>query len=206
MIGSSLATGNATRSGVGYVIYGRTLAVATDLSLSVTSAAFGDGIVPGESGFIDFHVTNLGPLPITDPDYQISVTHGHNLTQDLFLYDEFQSAEPLGDGCVFIANNSSPPLPEGDFRFWQAHSYIGPIAVGETITCQIPVTFSRSGYLETLWRLGPAITDPDLSNNEVPFIFRGQTFAVPLDAGWLLPMGLLILGVAVVYRRRLMTV
>ncbi|MFC3192741.1 hypothetical protein ACFODZ_00680 [Marinicella sediminis] len=162
----------------------------TDLSVRVTSVEFADGIEPGESGQLQFQVTNHGPDPITNPDARLAVMPGFNVTQDYWIYTMLLESPLSENHCSFEWRHIDPRPPVNDIMYVQSFTMHGPLAVNQTKTCTLNLTFEQSGQLETLWWIPAAEEwDPDQLNNYFRFVFRGQVPAVPLNIGFIL-MGL----------------
>ena len=174
----------------------------SDLSVSVTSEAFSDGIEPGESGLLQFHVTNHGPDPITNPDASLAVMPGFNVTQDDWIYTLLLESPLSENHCSFEWRHIDPRPPINDIMYVQSFIMHGPLAVNQTKTCTLSLTFEESGQLETIWWVpyGPP-WDPDESNNYFSFEFRGQTPAVPLNINLTLLMLIGFAGLWTLFRK-----
>ncbi len=165
--------------------------INTEVSLSITSTEFQDGIAAGETGDVNISITNLGPNPISS-DNSLGVTIGYNVTQDIDLFFEFVYSPTNDSNCNFVFPNASPRPPVDDISYFFYYDIATNIEVGATYTCTVTATFEQPGELETVWRMFYTTG----GNTEVvsfPFTFRGQALPVPLNLNIFLMTALILL-------------
>jgi hypothetical protein len=162
-----------------------------DISLTVTSEAFSDGISQGESGLFNLSVTNLGPNSYPEGS-EFGIGYAFKINQDTFIIDEFFDNNPVSSDCEFVYISASPRPPDDNNFFTPLHYFEMTTAldVGQTANCQISLLFEESGYLETRWRVYTG-TDSQTNNNEAFFVFRGTPQPVPININLFLIVGFL---------------
>ncbi|MCX7552472.1 hypothetical protein OS175_01170 [Marinicella sp. S1101] len=162
-----------------------------DLSLDVSSQDFSDGIRDGEVGIFTMTLTNLGPSSFPSGS-EFDIFYSYNVTQDKFIIYELFDNEPISAGCEFNFFSGDPRPPIDDF-FTPLHSFklTTPLEMGQSVSCDITLSFEESGFLETRWWLNN-FTDPSTDNNSASFVFFGTPEPVPLNVNIMLLFVILI--------------
>ena len=157
---------------------------------------------PGEIGFLEFEVTNLGP---DSGLVRVRAPFGLEGEIPITLYDEgFQQPPGTPVSCSVLQAIANPtptllyqldPLP-----------FLQPFSPGETRLCRIQYAVS-SGVSNGTFSFDVAARDnddPNLQNNSVTVEFdigrQFSPFAIPTLGP--VAVGLLILGVMLVFNRR----
>ena len=166
--------------------------INTEISLTITSDEFQDGISAGEAGDVNINITNLGPNPINSTD-NLGVIIGYNVTQNTDLFFDFVLSPTNDPNCNFVFPIASPRPPVNDILFFFYYEITADIEVGATYTCTISATFDQPGVLETVWRMY-YLSGNDTEIIDYPFIFRGQPLPVPINLKLFLITAFLLIG------------
>lgn len=157
-----------------------------DLRLTMSFENFTDGTKIGERGKIKFSIFNAGP-DIAGNDYigsgaPISLSIGYrleNIVASLYFFEVISIDNPL---CEFDWPHLDPPPPD-DYVLYSFFYVDKRLAVGETFDCEMEIEIIDDRYIDLRWQLRSLLDDdPNLVDNEVQFIFRGQPEVVPVNS------------------------
>lgn len=169
----------------------------TQFTLAITSEAFADGIAPGESGTLNFQLTNDGPNDHTGTK-QISI--GHNLTHDYQVFAQITTGVSNDPNCEIIFPHLDPRPPVNDIYYQHHLLMTADIEVGDSFTCGFDITFTEPGIMETVWRFTEWTPNGNVFD-ENPYVFRGQAMPVPLNLTALLLVCVLLMGAVNLLRK-----